>query len=207
MRGFSRALLVLALGLPLAACGNTSNWFKRTLPPPCPSGAIVKEAATKVVYRPGPGRDITDVLYEASLPHVSLRCKYDDTGVEVETAVTIVAARGPADSDRLADLTYFVAVLDPDRKVIGKREFRSRLQFPVNVDRGATVEELVQRIPVGKNISAEEFSVVFGFQLTREELEANRRGRGASLIAPAGVAPSLPSPAAPADAPYPVKKN
>jgi len=36
-----------------------------------------------------------------------------------------------------------------------------------------------------------------GFQLTREELEANRQARGGSLVAPAGVTPTAPEYTAP----------
>lgn len=189
---FKQALALSAAAILLSACGV--NWFNRKPPPPCPAAAIVKDAARKIVYRDGAGRDITDVMFEASLPRVVVDCKYDDRGVEVTTAVTIVAARGPADHDRRASVRYFAAVLDPKNTVIGKREFESRLEFPINIDRGATTEELVQRIPVGKGVSAEDYTVVFGFQLSREELEANRTNRGPSLIAPPGAAPSIPRP-------------
>jgi hypothetical protein len=185
----TRAILALALIAPLAGC---SSWFTRKEPPPCPTGAIVKDAARKVVYRPGPGRDITDVVFEATLARISIGCKYDDTGVAVDTAVTIIGARGPADTTRRAEVRYFAAVLDPGNAILGKREFQTTLQFPLNVDRGATTEELVQRIPVGKNVSAGNFTIVVGFQLTREELEANRQARGGSLVAPSGVRPAAP---------------
>jgi hypothetical protein len=189
MPSVSRAVLALALILPLTGCGS---WFSRKEPPPCPEGAILKDAARKIVYRPGPGRDITDVVFEATLPRINIACKYDDTGVAVDTAVTIVGARGPADTTRRAEVSYFVAVLDPGNEILGKREFQTTLQFPINVDRGATTEELVQRIPVGKNVSAGNFTIIVGFQLTREELEANRQARGGSLVAPAGVTPTAP---------------
>lgn len=194
MPGLSRLVLAFALIVPLAGC---SSWFSRKEPPPCPEGAILKDAARKIVYRPGPGRDITDVVFEATLPRINIACRYDDTGVAVDTAVTIVGARGPADTTRRAEVRYFVAVLDPDNAILGKREFQTTLQFPINVDRGATTEELVQRIPVGKNVSAGNFTIIVGFQLTREELEANRKARGGSLVAPAGVTPTAPDVTAP----------
>ena len=194
MPGFSRLVLAFALVVPLAGCGS---WFSRKPPPPCPAGAVLKDAERKIVYRPGPGRDITDVVFEATLPRINIACKYDDTGVSVDTAVTIIGARGPADTTRRAEVRYFVAVLDPGNQILAKREFQTTLQFPVNVDRGATTEELVQRIPVGKNVSAANFSIIVGFQLTREELEATRKARGGSLVAPAGVTPTAPDVTAP----------
>ncbi len=187
---FFRLFAVVVLALAVAACANP---FKKKTPPPCPSGIIVKDASRKVVYREGPGRDVTDILFEASLPRVLLSCRYDDTGVEVTTLLTIVAARGPADTARSATVRYFAAVIAPAGDIIGKREFETDLTFPINIDRGATTDELVQRIPVGKDISAEEFTIAIGFQLTREELEANRKAGPTSLIAPAGVRPSIPS--------------
>lgn len=193
MRVSSRTLFVLALALVLSGCG--SNWFKRKEPLPCPAGSIVKDASRKVAYRDGPGRDITDVLFEASLPRVLLSCSYDDRGVEVTTVLTIVAARGPANTTRRADVTYFAAIIDPDGKIVAKSEFQSVLQFPVNIDRGSTSEELVQRIPLRKDVPADDYTIALGFQLNREELEANRRPNPVSLISPAGVKPTIPAPA------------
>lgn len=190
----SRILLVALLALAVSGCANP---FKKKEPLPCPSALIVKDASRKIVYRDGPGRDITDVLFEASLPRIVVSCSYDDRGVEMTTALTIIAARGPADTTRRASIRYFAAVIDPKDQIIAKREFESDLQFPVNIDRGSTVEELVQRIPVAKGVPADNYTIAVGFQLTREELEANRRAGSSSLIAPAGVRPNIPAPASP----------
>lgn len=200
MRAFSRIFVVAALAVAVSGCANP---FKKKDPLPCPSAAIVKDASRMVVFRPGPGRDVTDIVVEARLPRILVSCEYNDRGVEVTTVVNIVAARGPADTTRRASIRYFVAVINPQTQIIGKREFESELQFPINIDRGFTSEELVQMIPVGKDVAADGYAIAVGFQLTREELEANRRGTGASLISPAGVQPSLPAPAVPAADPYP----
>lgn len=188
----SRILLVGALALAVSGCANP---FKKKEPLPCPSALIVKDASRKVVYREGPGRDLTDVLFEASLPRIVVSCSYDDRGVEMTTALTIIAARGPANTTRRAGIRYFAAVIDPKNNIVAKREFESELEFPINIDRGSAVEELVERIPVGKGVAADDYTIAVGFQLTREELEANRRAGPTSLISPAGVRPSIPAPA------------
>jgi hypothetical protein len=201
---FSRFFIVAALALAVSGCANP---FKKKDPLPCPSAAIVKDASRKVVFRPGPGRDVTDIVVEARLPRILVSCEYNDRGVEVTTVVNIIAARGPADTTRRANIRYFVAVINPQTQIIGKREFESELRFPINIDRGFTSEELVQMIPVGKGVAADGYAIAVGFQLTREELEANRRGNSASLISPAGVQPSLPAPSAPAEEAFPQPRS
>lgn len=179
------ALLVLAVGL--SGCDTVSKAtkvFAKKDPVPCPGATIVKETSRMVAFRPGPGRDITDILFEARLPRILVGCSYAKDMVKVTTTVAIVAARGPADRARRAPIRYFVAVLDPKGEVIAKREFETVLEFPLNVDRGGTSEELVQRIPLGPGASGPEYAIAVGFQLTREELAYNRANPRLTLLSP-----------------------
>jgi len=195
------ALLVLAAGLGgcdtvSSVSSNVSSKVSRVLsqkePVPCPGATIVKETSRMVAFRPGPGRDITDILFEARLPRILVGCSYAKGMVEVTTTVAIVAARGPADRTRRAPIRYFVAVLDGKDQVIAKREFETVLEFPLNVDRGGTSEDLVQRIPLAPGAKGTDYIIAVGFQLTREELAYNRANPRLTLLGPRP--PSVPTP-------------
>jgi hypothetical protein len=192
----SRFVVLAALAMLVAGCSDAyrsvTGVFKKKQEFVCPRGAIVKDASRLTTFRPGPGRDITDIKFEARLPRLLIGCKYDDKGVEVQTSVTIIGARGPADTTHRAQVRYFVAVLNPRNQVIGKKEFSTQLEFPINIDRGAVSEELVERIPVGRDVSASGYTVVVGFQLTRAELQYNRTKNVTALLGPPGVRPRLP---------------
>lgn len=188
MRPSRIAVAVVVLATAVSGCSTLTG--KKA--PPCPGAMIARSLSHVTVFRPGKGHDITDINYEARLPHISAACTYDDKGAVVQTGLTIVAARGPANTTRRAKVSYFIAVLDPKNKILAKKVFTSNLRFPPNQDRGATTDELVQRIPVGKGKSAAGYTVVAGFQLTAAQLAYNRRNPGTSLLGP--VPPPRQSP-------------
>jgi hypothetical protein len=190
LRGF--AISVLAVGL--GGCDTVKKTLSTKSKVPCPGATILKEASRIVAFRPGAGRDITDIRYEARLPRILIACAYEKDMVEVTTTVSIVAARGPAADTRNAPIRYFVAILDAKDRVVAKREFETVLQFPVNIDRGATSEDLVQRIPLAPGAKGTDYIIAVGFQLTREELAYNRANPSLTLLSrrpPAYEAPAI----------------
>lgn len=169
-----RGLAILSLAVGLGGCDTVSKALAKKSPVPCPDATIMKEASRIVAFRPGAGRDITDIRFEARLPRILVSCVYEKDMVEVSTTVALVAARGPADKTRRAPIRYFVAVLDVKDRVVAKREFETVLEFPVNIDRGGTSEDLVQRIPLAPGVRGGDYMIAVGFQLTRDELAYNR---------------------------------
>jgi len=172
-RPFRRHGLALAVLGPivLAACaGNEAP------PPPCPavSGVI---GAQHLVRFGQSGQDLTDVLFEAEVKDVAMRCVYDDNVIEAEMRVSIEAARGPADIGRQASFNYFVAIATRDRKVLAREEFRLEIPFPGNRTRVALVEEISHRIPLKAGQDGEDFIIYVGLALTSKELQYNLDNR------------------------------
>ncbi len=188
---FRAAALALLLTLPLAACG-LGDIVKREPPPPCPGGVIVRDLSRVTVFQPGPGRDITDVMYEARLPRIAITCGYSGGVAEVETSVVVTAARGPANRERRADVRYFVAVLDGDNRILAKAEFENNLQFPPNLDRGGITDQIVQRIPLPEGGNAADHVIIVGFQLDAEQLAFNRANGPTGLLGPMPPAQERP---------------
>jgi hypothetical protein len=192
----SRFVILAALAMLIGGCSDAyrsvTGVFSKKQEFACPRAVIVKDASRLTTFQPGLGRDITDIKFEARLPRIQVGCKYDDNGVEVQTNVVIIAARGPADNSRQAVVRYFVAVLNPRNQIIGKKEFSTQLKFPINIDRGGVSEELVERIPVGRGVSAASYKIMVGFQLSPSELQYNRTKNVTSLLSPPGVRPRLP---------------
>jgi hypothetical protein len=176
LRAAARAASLMALAA-LGACSSN-----RTDPgtPPCPKVAVLADAAHLAVFRDGPGRDLTDIRYEADLGRISGECVYKrrNTSVTVEMKLSITARRGPADRDRIADLAYFVAIVDAQSNVLARQEFQSQIAFPIDQSQVATQEELEQIIPLKKDQPGSDFDVLVGFKLTPEQLQRNRGGRG-----------------------------
>lgn len=173
MRRSKTALALLMAGLALVACKSRTDAGA----PPCPKVAVLADASHLTVYRDGPGRDLTDVQFEADLGRISGECIYNrrSTNVKVDMKLVVSALRGPADRNRVASYAYFVAIVDNKGSVLARQEFTSQVQFPGDQSRVATLEELEQTIPIEKNQPGSDFDVYVGFKLTPEQVERNRK--------------------------------
>jgi hypothetical protein len=165
-----RRALALVLPLVLAACAGDEG------PPPCPPVLRVPDAVRLVRFE-GPGRDLTDVRFEAALTGVRLACDYDDGVMEGRLQVTVEALRGPADRERRAGFAYFVAIATADKTVLAREVFELTVPFEGNRTRVAVSDELTPRIPLKPGETARDYRIYLGFALTPEELRYNRRNR------------------------------
>ena len=161
--------------LLLAGCGDgTADKFA----PPCPTVAILRDAADLTRYR-GAGRDLTDAVLDGRITGLNGSCKRDGADTVVTTVqVGIELTRGPAAPGREATLAYFVAVLDGER-ILDKQVFQLRAAFPPNTDRlRLSGDDVELRLPVTPKKTAAAYRIQVGFQLSPLELEVNRkRGR------------------------------
>ena len=167
-----------ALGLTAAAagCGGGETYDPQQATG-CPRVAIVADAAEVVEFRPGPGRDLTDVVSRGFMGELAGACEYDgDEGtVTVEVQLPIVGERGPAATGGEAAFTYFVAVTDPASTILAKELFDTSVAFAEGQTRAGTVEELEQVIPLANPAQGVNYQILIGFQLTPEQLDFNRR--------------------------------
>ena len=140
---------------------------------PCPQAVVLTDASRQVKFS-GPGRDLTDVLFEASIQAGQLVCEYDENVLDVDLQVQVVAQRGPANGDRLANISYFVAVARTDQTVLARENFDITIPFPGNRTRVSGLEEIGQVITLQGNETGRDYRIYVGLELTHEELEYNR---------------------------------
>lgn len=174
-------LSLLIVGFGLAAC-DSIPFMREEKPEPCPRITVLRNASELTKFKEGPGRDLIDVLYEAKITNVLSLCEYDvdyDTRVgeiNAQVAPVISALRGPADTSRIAELSYFVAVVDQDKKILQKNRFPLRLGFPGNLTQNEVRDEPVTlTIKTDGSTDGADYEIYVGFQLSREELEYNER--------------------------------
>jgi len=174
MRRALRPLAAALLPLALASC----SVFSKKETPPCPPVYILSDASKLTKFRPGPGRDLTDVEFEAEIVGFSGGCKYDEKGAIVDLQVTFDVKRGPADTNRKADFTYFVAIPYFYPSPGAKAEFPTQVSFPEATNYVKfTDEEVVMRVPVKDKDLVDKYEIYLGFQETQEELNRNRQGK------------------------------
>lgn len=174
MRSLLRPVAVALLPLALASC----SVFGKKEPPPCPPVYILADAAKLTKFRPGPGRDLTDVEFEGEIVGFTGGCKYDEKGAVIDLQVSFDLKRGPANSDRKADFSYFVAIPYFYPSPEAKAEFATSVAFPEGANYVKyTDEEVVMRIPVKDKEIINKYEIYLGFQETQEELNRNRAGK------------------------------
>ena len=175
----SRAALIAALA-SLAACGGNLNPFKAdTIEVACPPTGALKEAETFTRFRPGEGRDLTDVTFEARIGRVVAECQVTQstTTAEVRAGLEVLAERGPALDTDAAPIEYFVAVRNPDGKILTRQAFTMTLDFRNGVRQARTFDILTFEIPGATPEAMRGYRIFFGLQMTREEWEFTERSR------------------------------
>jgi hypothetical protein len=166
--------LATALLLAVAACSPSSQVAR---PANCPKVAVLNELSELTRFRPGPGRDLTDVELEARFAGLSFGCRYEKTAVSVEFDLEIEARRGPALAAPKAEFQYFAAVTNPAGEIVSKETFDADIEFKGNTTRVVLGDELIQRIPLVDTSTAPNWSILIGLQLTDEQRDwIKRRG-------------------------------
>jgi len=184
LRGAICTGLLAVSVLAMAGCSSSEE------PPPgqvCPRISVLGDADRLTKFVPGPGKDLTDVDYEVTIIDIRFGCEYtedenDSPILSVALAPVFEANRGPANSDRQAQFNYFVAIADPQRTILNKQDFNLPVNFPGNRSR-VTVSPndppVSVDIPPVAGRAGPDYHIFVGLQLTPEELEYNRRRRGA----------------------------
>jgi hypothetical protein len=164
------ALSLLAAPVVLAGCSNRERFA-----PPCPSLALLKDAADVTRFAPGPGRDVRDIVLDGRITAVPASCKHGDGAtVEATLSVTLEITRGPAAPSRTIDVSYFIAVTR-EGQVLDEQDYTLRVNFQPNIDkRRVTGNDVKLLIPITREMSAAAYQIYVGFRLTPDELAFNR---------------------------------
>lgn len=159
--------------LLLFGCGPDRDQFA----PVCPTVAFLQPAADLSVYRPGGnGRDLTDLQLLGRVESINGQCERGDDKNKLNTKVTVGVSlmRGPAMPGSQVNVPIFVAVTEGDR-ILDKHVYTLHGEFPSNVDRLTLASpEVDMTLPVSQTKSGAAYTVLAGFQLTPEQLAANR---------------------------------
>ncbi|HUB43409.1 MAG TPA: hypothetical protein VMB73_00360 [Acetobacteraceae bacterium] len=174
-----RLLCAAALAAPVlvSACAPDRDQFA----PACPGTALLGPTADVAIYRPGSnGQDLTALMLAGRMESIQGKCQPGDK--EGTVAATVMAGavlmRGPAMPGNVARVPVFIAVTEGDR-ILDKRIYTVDAAFPSNVDRVAVSTPPVSMVlPVSKTKSAAAYVIMAGFQLTPDQLAANRARSG-----------------------------
>lgn len=167
--------------LTVAACSSLSPPTTQELALACPRISIVRDLKSTTQFRPGAGRDASDVVARGEIVDYAGNCEYGKDGVTVNLDLLLAAEKGPAMTGNQASFKYFVAVARPEENTPAAKEvFETPLVFPAGEARTAVKEQLTPHIPLPPDTNAKGWSVLIGFQLTDDEVKYNlNKGRAA----------------------------
>ena len=161
----------------LAGCGPSAKERSELLAA-CPQAMRVQDATILTRFKPGTGRDRTDVLFQAEVGKVSIACKPRSNRVDVDLTMEILVAEGPALKERVANVGYFVRLLDAYGNIVQGANFNADYRFSGNRTREASSEQIAVNIPLAEGQAGGAFVLAVGLLPTPEELDYNRRGGG-----------------------------
>jgi hypothetical protein len=161
----------------LGACGSTAPEAPPA-PPLCPATLLLEGADRTTMYRAGGEARPSEIRYLAVLRDLTSACRYDTggdgAGVEVDLTFNLIAERGPALSGS-EELTYFVATMAPDGRILAKDMLKSELAFADDEDRTGWSEDLTLRLPSVTPEDGGRYILYVGFQLNEAELARRRQ--------------------------------
>src|SRR5579863_719073 len=165
MRG---AQLVALSALGVAGC---SDFGPKSTAYSCPQAATVPDLQT--IARVAPGGAADDVQTAGRIASVTSSCKEEDAGIVANLSIDFTALRtGPR--VKHIDLPYFVAVADATGNILGKQVFAIGLDFPGESATMKTTEKVTTHLPLKNPQLGDIYTILVGFQLTRNEIEFNR---------------------------------
>tara|TARA_B100000029_G_scaffold32843_1_gene31275 strand:+ start:130 stop:708 length:579 start_codon:yes stop_codon:yes gene_type:complete len=169
--------LIIISTISLSGCGVTDFITKKSITLPCPDFRILADASILTKFRPGPGRDLTDVDHNAKIENARISCISDIDEesfvgtMDVDVEVMFSVERGPVNRNRLAKLPYFISVIDAKKNILYRETFNILVKFLGNRSRMSVMTEpIILEIPIKKGVSGRDFLIYIGMQLTEEEL-------------------------------------
>jgi len=120
----------------------------------------------------------------APIAHVSLHdftgsCKFAKDGAKailVNADLTFFAEHENAAAiNFLKDVKYFVTILSPEEKILAKSVFTTNIELDETVGSGLVVESIEQHIPMANLNHAGAYKIIYGLQLSKEQLAYNRK--------------------------------
>ena len=150
------AALVALLLTALSGCSDDVVFR-----PGCPMVAVVRDAGTRI-----------DTAGKAVMTDFTGRCEYSEKGVEVTADLTISAEAVSAGGSPIT-VTYFVALTDPDRRILKRETMQATLAL--GQGKSQQVERVRQFIPLPANVDGRYYEVLAGFELNSAQLDENIR--------------------------------
>jgi hypothetical protein len=160
-------------GLVLAGCGPSAK--EELAATYCPNPFSVGDAERLTRFKPGPGRDPRDIVFEAAIGGATALCAFRKTDMEVDLQLRVAVNAGPSVEGGVTHVPYFVRIIGGNGQVVQGQEFNADFKLSPSSPRGSSLEKLTLRLPFNKMSDVAQYRIAVGLMPTPQELEYNRR--------------------------------
>jgi hypothetical protein len=163
----------LLVALALAGCGRSAK--EELAGNYCPNPLTVSDAERLTRFKPGPGRDPRDIVFEAAIGGATAACALKSNSMSVDLVLRVAVNAGPSVTPGVTHVPYFVRILNGSGQVVQGQEFNADFRLSQSNPRGVSEEKLTLDLPFNRIRDLGAYRVAVGLMPTAEELEYNRR--------------------------------
>ena len=183
---FCRRAAALVLVLLAAGCARGGDVKKLV----CPGNIVAPNVDAYALLRDGASDSAgpQDVRFGAQIVSLNGSCsRASDGGIDVSTRIVFLVARNDP-ALRQVDFSYFIAIADAQKNVLAKQIFPVHVDFGVRQVQMRITDNAAEHLALHDTRLGGQYGVIVGMQLTREQVDFNRR-----LQNPGGGEPPPPS--------------
>ena len=184
VRSRFRLLVSFTVLAILGACSATDKFLddltgKDKFSFECPDVQIIEDGKEITQFRPGIGRDVIDIEFEAKLDIVTAECSFNRETYNVTMVIsyTIEANQGPAATTNTFDIPYLVAVVNRDQEILVRSSFDTVATFTLGKRRVRFTDQIEQITPVSDPTEGAQYEILASFLLDKDQLLYNREKR------------------------------
>ena len=183
MKALHRIFLATAVVGVLALLGGCSvyrsvtNYINSDKASLCPDAAILASTASLPAFDPNKGEDPSSVLYTIQLTNVTTSCDYDKREHTADTTYKIFyeATRAPGGGAVQYRVPFFMALTTKGEIKVKQLHWLDFSFGPNQTTVAGSEEPEDVEVKAGKGEEPNEYRVVVGFQLTKAQLDYNKK--------------------------------
>jgi len=150
-------------------------------PGECPGVEVLPDTKSITYFDDPEGKPSGALVARASLVDIKGGCDYTADGLIVDIDMIMQGRitdkgryEGRDDLEAFMTFPYFVAIMDPNGKMIDKKIMATAMRFKPQIDDLDHAEKITQTIPLTNIADGPKYTITVGFQLNRAQLDYNR---------------------------------
>lgn len=152
---------------------------EKLLASPCPPVEIVTDLSSISDFSDPMKMSQKNLISRVDMGSAQSTCQLSSNTATVDLKLSFKGVLGPKAKQKSSDkpffsYPFFVAVTEPNGRIMAKEIFAASLSFGKDENEHAYYENLRQIIPIKSKKHAYRYKIMIGFQLSPEQLEFNR---------------------------------